>query len=325
MQYYKSTKKQNKKCLYNDCSQLAINSHLLQKNGIIDKISENNHVYQFEFNPYQRSVIFKKTGKGEPCTFKMFCAKHDDSLFKEVEMSSLDCNDYKTQLLVSYRGMLSELRKLMDHVITFDKELKNRLLISVFGENELKEKKGKFEASIDELLFYKHEFEDALSSPDLKPFIFHTFFLPDLQICTSTIYCDYAGKFKLVGEHRGRENKILNSIPVGFPPNVFINLIPQLKSTVMIIGFHSADVDDLSDLVKSYQYMETQDLIKAVSDILIKSIETWYCSPSFYEHNIRPNQNTIIDLIVECLGGFEGIEHKEKEIAFNIFGNNKST
>ena len=40
----------NQGCLFDGCSNVAINSHLLQKNGIINHIAEEGHIIQLEAN-----------------------------------------------------------------------------------------------------------------------------------------------------------------------------------------------------------------------------------------------------------------------------------
>ena len=110
-------KKKKWQCLVDDCQKPSINSHLLQKNGILSSISENNHVietklvepFKWEKNklPIQMSLIGQKNAFSWP----IFCDEHDTKLFNEIENKTIDLNSYNTFLLLSYRVTTAEIRK----------------------------------------------------------------------------------------------------------------------------------------------------------------------------------------------------------------------
>jgi hypothetical protein len=84
------------KCFYPECSLSAINSHSQQKLGQLREIAENGQVYATQSNHYQfqknlpDSPLFVKTSISEASTFKGFCAKHDQTVFGAIELTSLE-------------------------------------------------------------------------------------------------------------------------------------------------------------------------------------------------------------------------------------------
>lgn len=97
-------------CHLNNCCESAINSHILQENGIISNISTNGRVYKYYYNLHKDEVAFKSCGKNDVLSFKAFCRNHDFWIFKKVEknIEKLNFNEYEVCLLFSYRAILHE-------------------------------------------------------------------------------------------------------------------------------------------------------------------------------------------------------------------------
>ena len=81
-------------CLHSECNRSAVNCHWLQRKGILDKISQKNHLYElipkspFEWDARGTVSIeevilgkIEKKGIHEAFSSKIFCADHDTSLF----------------------------------------------------------------------------------------------------------------------------------------------------------------------------------------------------------------------------------------------------
>ena len=69
-------------CMFGDCKEIAIRSHVLQKNGILKEISEDNHLIQLmpanAFKITETGINqFKKIGINKVYTFMGFCNHHD--------------------------------------------------------------------------------------------------------------------------------------------------------------------------------------------------------------------------------------------------------
>lgn len=102
-QFEKKLCKYHFSCLCPNCSQKAINSHSIQRNGWLSSIAENGHVVGLKrklaaalFNTPKRSSfvpIVTKIGLAEASTFKGYCNDHDTELFKCIEKEPLDRNN----------------------------------------------------------------------------------------------------------------------------------------------------------------------------------------------------------------------------------------
>ena len=53
----KNANKAGRQCLYNGCNEAAIISHLLQKRGIINSISEQQHVYEHSLHAFKKGLL----------------------------------------------------------------------------------------------------------------------------------------------------------------------------------------------------------------------------------------------------------------------------
>jgi imidazole glycerol phosphate synthase subunit HisF len=98
---YKRARRAQRKCMFRGCDEISINSHLLQKKGIINQIAENNHVVELAIDNYKPDVFyFKRSGINDAFTFPGFCKTHDNDLFKEIETDNIDYSNYRTNLLL---------------------------------------------------------------------------------------------------------------------------------------------------------------------------------------------------------------------------------
>ncbi|MGZ5303629.1 MAG: hypothetical protein ACXWDO_05925, partial [Bacteroidia bacterium] len=126
----KKTFEAKRVCLAKDCDSFAINSHLLQKRGIINNISDNtNQVYELSYDLFKPNhVIFKRRSINDAFTFKGFCNLHDTKIFKSIEDGSNIFTDYESQILYAYRSTMMEIRKKELVVDFFERILKSLTL-----------------------------------------------------------------------------------------------------------------------------------------------------------------------------------------------------
>ncbi|MGP8214626.1 MAG: hypothetical protein ACLQQ4_03595 [Bacteroidia bacterium] len=102
-------------CMYLGCQEDSINSHILQRKGILDRIAENGHVIQIKVTDYfkmvkEGPVTFDRIGVGKAISLPLFCNDHDTKVFKPIE-SGFNISDYQSQLLYSYRAVCAEVRR----------------------------------------------------------------------------------------------------------------------------------------------------------------------------------------------------------------------
>ena len=96
----KVVREQSYQCMCPECTQDAINSHYLQRHGVLNRISKNNNFWELKHKPpfYWTDSIyayeFKKCGINNAFSIPTFCEKHDNELFNFFENGKLDCDDY---------------------------------------------------------------------------------------------------------------------------------------------------------------------------------------------------------------------------------------
>lgn len=128
----KNMDKKSWPCIYGGCDQHAINSHLLQRHGVLDRVVENGHLYEVKRCDYYKwnrnpPIEFKMVGLNRAISLPLFCHEHDSRLFRSIEQDEIDCSDYRMQLLLSYRTVCAEIRK-KEMNIEFLGRMKNRVL-----------------------------------------------------------------------------------------------------------------------------------------------------------------------------------------------------
>lgn len=263
--------KENWLCLHPNCQASAINSHLLQRNGILNNVAENGHLCEMRIpNVYEREnklIDIKKVGISQAISFPLFCCKHDSSLFKSIEGKHIDFDSYQSQLLFSYRSLCSEIRK---------KEFSIELYSAALPEN-----KDKFDLllltrlGLEDLKHYKKLFEDEIDMPQ-DNFTFLHLSYPLIPVYASGTSTSYSLDGTIVDSTEGiGVNQIIDSF--------FINIIPQKESLEIIVGYNNSHTNSkIKNYVNSWKNLSKQQLFNKIIDLFNDSLESWGMSPSFY-------------------------------------------
>ncbi|MCD8435965.1 hypothetical protein G1K37_11645 [Tenacibaculum dicentrarchi] len=271
------TKKQ--KCLI--CEENSINSHLLQKNGILNLISWNNHIIQVKGNDFFKAekegiIAIKSVGINNAMAYPLFCNSHDTSIFAPIEIEEHSLDEYISQLLFSYRSLCAEMRKKMINVDLFTR-IKNS---SYFASNTylIKMSEIQIEANnmgISDLNWYKDIMELEINNPSsTQNFIFEKIDFDFIPISASAAYSPIDPAEHTMKVLKDSE-KILNYI--------LINLIPQKDKTTLIIGYHKAKSNNwIVEYISSWKNLTKLDLENRLTDLFATKIETWAISPEFW-------------------------------------------
>lgn len=274
---YKNVHKKQWKCLYPKCNQGAINSHLLQENGILNQISENSHIVELVENDYfniakgEKTLIFERNSINKVMSHPLFCNDHDNSVFKGIETGNIDFNHSNSQLLFSYRALCGELWKKQRN-LEFYTRVKNSIilngLLSEMQKADIQNRIDSHSLGISDLTNYKLKFEKSFYNSTF--FKFKTFSIPKLEICGS-------GLFSPTSESESFNQKD----PF---PAIFVNLIPMDNLLYIIIG---KSLDYTNDWIDNYflnwerNYATNSGFL--ISDLIASRIESWAISPSLFE------------------------------------------
>ncbi|CAL2085845.1 conserved hypothetical protein [Tenacibaculum sp. 190524A05c] len=277
---FKNARNKKHKCLV--CEEKSINSHLLQKNGILNIISSNNHIIQITGNDFFKAekegiIGIKSIGINRAMSYPLFCNIHDTNIFAPVETEEYSLNDYTSQLLFSYRSLCAEIRKKMINTDIFER-IKNSRQFAVNFEL-LKLAQSQIEANsmgIQDLNWYKNIMElEINNSYNTTDYIFEKIDYDFIPISASAVYSPINPSEHTLEVLKDSE-KILNYI--------FINLIPQEDKLTLIIGYHKLKTNNwIKEYITSWKGLSDIEFEKKLTDLFATKIETWVISPDYWK------------------------------------------
>lgn len=294
-------------CIIDDCTETAINSHLLQQNGILDNVSVDGHLIECKitdpFSWKEDSPLFemKKIGKKKALSLPLFCNNHDTSIFKEVETHPIDLEQYKVHLLLSYRVVCAEIRTKEVIVEQYSRFLNAESLKSDGGLEYIESGKEGNELGIKDLKRYKELFEEELKN-EASRFTFKVYKYSFLAIYASAIFSpiDYLKDPKQV--------KPLNS--------VFIHVIPYNEHTYIIVGYSNDYVDyRIKEYVDSWEELEEEDFEKKLTKLFAAYIENWGMSPVLLAKIKKENLKLFENYIASNVNNYSLYQR----VDFNLF------
>lgn len=276
---WKKLKKKERICMFGDCNEKAINSHVFQKNGILKQMSEDNHLIQlFPADAFKTEETglsqFKIIGINDAYSFKGFCKDHDTKLFSPIETKdNLNLFNTNNQALFSYRGLCQEIQRKEISIEFISK------MILLTGYPNAKPLLDGYKSGIKNLTFFKKELESAIVNQDFSKFYFSTVELPKIELCISVPLN--------VGD---LENP--NNIPYDewkqnerFPRTTsFINVFPYKKKSYFIGGFHKDyPCNWTKKKLKKLSYSKNKIILKELSDLIVLRLEFWAMSPRLFK------------------------------------------
>lgn len=271
-----SNKKWN--CLHPDCNQFAINSHLMQQNGILDKLAVSNHLYQFSSNDYFKIdkdgyFSLKKISIKNAISVDLFCSIHDNLLFEHIEKNpDFKTDEYLTCLLFSYRACCSELRKKEREVEIFNRIISAKSIFnSVFIEISHKYLQG-LHLALKDLNYYKSQFESEIESPS-GYYEFTVYKYPLIEVCASGIFSPLEPK--PIGYYMNKKEPL---------NNVYVNIFPKENQLIIILGLHKNYVDSwIREYIIGWADLSFKDLGKKLTELFTTRMESWIISPRVYD------------------------------------------
>ena len=233
---FSKEKKKSRSCMFHDCSETAIGSHVFSRSHILKPISQGTEHNIYQFN--QRPLIFLTKDKEEIFCYKLepiknafkfngFCKKHDNDLFKLIEphYGLVNWTKKESQYLLSYRTICREIyaNNVVENVmVTISKENNKKLqLINLFSLEKLL---ITLQYTRDNLYYYKSLLEKGIIDKDFSNICFKYIELPfQFDLCVSApIFIDY-GK----GPYFNSDYQELN----------IVNIFPYYGKTIILIGY----------------------------------------------------------------------------------------
>ena len=271
----KRVKSQNYTCMCDGCRQTAINSHLLQKHGILSQVFENGHMYEprvanmFLEKFMESPSELKLVGVDLALSVKTFCETHDDNLFSEIEKDNIDFENYRHILLLTYRAVCAEARRK-----EYELEITKRFLSSNIVKNTINPNQLEFYSDTAE--GYKMGHRDLL---------YHAKFLESELECSNNQIVFYHKSFPISGIYCSaifsldESCDVKSDSPLGL---YFVHIIPTPDRTHVILG---CDKVHETNWVKSYfnelLLVKDSDIEEYITSLIIRN-NGWGISPSVY-------------------------------------------
>lgn len=262
-------------CMSPGCNHTAINSHLLQRHGMLSHIVENGHCCElrskdfYNWSPDSPPIEFKLRGLQEAISMPLFCDYHDTVLFKPIEAREVDYSNYHNQLLLSYRATCAEIRKK-----EIEMEKSKRYLSSIILQTHrseyldvVKESMAGNDVGLRDLYYFKDQIEKELNdSHRVFSFVHHSY--PIKGIYASTTF-----SLASVYEYANLDLVL---------PDCFGHVIPAEDHTEFVFGYHKNHVNStVINFVNGWGGLSIEDLGKKLTGWLTL-VESWGLSPSLY-------------------------------------------
>lgn len=324
----KATRLKPHSCYSNNCNNLSIRTHILQKSRILKNVSQNGKVVQLtDLDPRLNGGVkykFKLTGindkRSDVLNYWGFCNSCDDRIFAPIEkIDEIDYESYKTHVLLSYRGYLSEIYKQEYNLKWYDLIFKAKDIPDQTKEI-FRDLYVKFSMGIKDGQYFRKLFQSEIESDYTQNFfLFKKFVLPKFEIFSSTSY-SHPKHFKFRSRNEAEFYIAqLNPNDVDYVPQVlpiFFNLIPEKEGLIVIIGKLNKNLFGLATEEFDLDFSIITVAEKFVTDVLIKRVETWGLSINLWENwKSIGLDKTIIELIHKYLP----VEMKFKDLDFNLF------
>lgn len=277
-------------CCVDGCQSYAINSHFLQKKGVLNLLAVDNHLVElvlsspFSWKKNTLPFQFKKVGIKKAISIKLFCNEHDNSIFSPIETGDIDFSNYEDALLLSYRITCAELRKKQINFEIFSRFFESPQLENLSFDYIDQSLNGAI-LGINDLLIIKEIFESELNKVE-NVFQFHCYEYPRLELYASAIFSP-----------TDAELNDLNNDELELA-NIFIHIIPTKLSVKIIVGYHKKFCNEwMRNYSLSWGNLSERELELRISELIICRIENWGISEKLF-NNISKEK---LDEFVACI------------------------
>ncbi|REC39990.1 hypothetical protein DRF69_20600 [Chryseobacterium sp. 5_R23647] len=274
-----SSRKRIKECFYPGCLNESINSHVLQRKGILDQISTDSHLWTFEKDVfYENEFAFKRTGLKKAFAFNCFCNTHDTELFKEIENGDIDFTSYRTNLLFTLRTVYDEIYKKMVYANTRDCLLKNET--NLFDKDKLKKESENAKLAIDDLKILAGKILYDLDN-DSQQFVIQNRAIPQIGLCVSSFFTyETSAEIELMEKERGRELERYTEL--------FITIFPYKKDSQLIMAYEKIDEKKVENYVNEFFLNDhPQICYQKITNLIIFNCQNKVFNDQFFNEKIK--------------------------------------
>lgn len=271
-----------KTCYHPDCNAKSINSHLLQKNGILSSIATDSHLWHMEVDNFKNSTFsFKRSGLNKVYSFNCFCNSHDTELFRKIETNDIDFNDYESCLLFTLRSVYNEIWRKEVNLKKYQcMALKNPEISvnPIYMRTVQQETLG-----LSDLRITENEIWNDLKN-NSESFVFENRKLTRIELCLTAFY-NYETTLEL-NQHITDHGKDMESVS-----SIFINLLPYKGSSILLMGYLKKNEKKVKGYFYSFFKENEKKLQRKLTNLMVFQCETWVVSDQLYNQRIKGVEN----------------------------------
>jgi hypothetical protein len=307
----KNVKNKTWLCLIEGCTNIAVNSHLLQKNGILNNIADGGHIVELKQKDIYKwthsdshLLNMEPVGINNAFSLPIFCSNHDSSIFKLIETPPMDFTKYICHLLLSYRVVCAEIRKKETTIELNSRMLKAHTLSGLLDDYPADIIIKGTKVGIDELNRYKIYFENEINESQGQ-FVYKVFEYPIIKIYCSACFSPMKALVKDI-DH------------IEFLNYVFIHIIPHREKLIIIVGYHRNHVSEwVSEFVNQWYNLQSTQLQLCLTNLFATRIENWGMSPSVFQQIPIRTKNMLTKYFQANAQNYLENQH----VDFNLFEN----
>lgn len=261
-------------CAYPNCQCDAINSHLLQKNRWLTQIAENGKVLQMGDEQEQSLLDGDENGNvytllsiNKAMSLPIFCAQHDQKLFKDFEVNELDLSNNLHLLKLSYRAFCSELAQ----------ENRRNIYYQINPSINKMCKGWAFNIQLDYSnfvleLFANHirDLYQQVKLKDVSNYVFRVEKITRIPLCLSDV---------IISENDIQNAYLKRDTKAAIYP-IFAHALPYANESVLIMGYDKRQCN-ASVLSKIKKWTTNNNFKDVIVDWLVMT-NNWCMSPSYF-------------------------------------------
>jgi hypothetical protein len=276
---WKKIRKRPRKCMCPCCyEQDVIDSHSITQNHCLKAIAEDGWIYQPQFRDvgkifrraYSHNVILPSIEKIEisrASVFNWYCAKHDNELFKHIDVAQLEHNNPQQARELYLRAMSRNIANLEDGVLCIEEF--DKLRNTAIGKSSFAVSRSR--------LAYDSDMDHLWNSywSTCIPNVINWYW----RVVSGNLGVAVSAMFPMAGEGNAEEWYRF----CGARPMVSLSVIPQSNNITHVVFAWWYEWDEMMREIKSIlEGKSDEDFLYGVNRIIVTELDGFCISPRIW-------------------------------------------
>lgn len=298
-----------------DCEGNIKAAHSIQNNRILNRISEDGHVYLIDAKVEKKDLTpyFNKISKNKASTFFGFCDYHDTEIFKSIEISQYENTRQQNFLFayraycVSYHKVVRKMKSYRDTVLKYPATLLNPESINMYRVNQLDIRDGEIEFEA-----FTADLKDQNFS-NINSFTYTLNYEVNFAVSTS-FAIDRDMNRKIIQNTYDLSDDIIM-------PKIYLNVFPIEGESKIIISYHKDHEDIYFNLLEQLAIAKEESITKYLSYMIFDKSEDVYYRPSTISNLEAETKESLIESYTAFMNPLRAFEAHQKGLLFkfNLF------